>query len=150
MTISRVIQILLVEDSPSDVRLTKEAFSDCHFPIHLSVVHDGVDAIRFLRREGPFAEAPHADIILLDLNLPRKSGREVLADIKEDPDLKRIPVVVLTTSENEKDIWATYDLHANAYITKPVDLSEFVTVIRTFEDFWLAQVKLPPQTNTEP
>ncbi|HEV2122882.1 MAG TPA: response regulator [Chloroflexota bacterium] len=141
----RPIEILLVEDSPPDVDLTKEALEDAKVSNNLSVVSDGVEALAFLRREGEFADAPHPDLILLDLNLPKKDGREVLAEIKADPRLRLIPVVVLTTSEAEQDILKSYSLHANCYITKPVDLDRFVTVVKSIEDFWLAIVKLPPE-----
>jgi len=138
------IQILLVEDSPGDVRLTIEALKDAKVHNRLHIAEDGVQAIDFLRRRNQFAESPRPDLILLDLNLPRKDGREVLQEIKQDPDLRRIPVVVLTTSRSEEDVLHAYDLHANCYITKPVDFSQFLNVIRTIEDFWLTVVKLPP------
>jgi CheY-like chemotaxis protein len=138
------VEILLVEDNPGDVRLTEEAFKDSKIRNRLSVVRDGVEAMAFLRREQEFALAPRPDIILLDLNLPRKDGREVLLEIKEDEHLRRIPVVVLTTSDDEHDILESYNLHANCYITKPVDLARFVTIIKNIEDFWLSIVRLPP------
>jgi CheY-like chemotaxis protein len=137
------IEILLVEDSPADVDLTREALEDAKVHNNLHIASDGVEALAFLRREGRHADAPHPDLILLDLNLPRKDGREVLAEIKADPLLRRIPVVVLTTSEAEQDIIQSYDLHANCYVTKPVDLDAFMHVVRSIEDFWLAIVKLP-------
>ncbi|KAF5415847.1 MAG: putative methanogenesis regulatory protein FilR2 [Candidatus Methanogaster sp.] len=137
------VEILLVEDNPGDVRLTQEVLKDGKVQNNMHVVKDGVDAISFLRQTGAYTGAPRPDIILLDLNLPRKDGREVLADIKADPDLKNIPVVVLTTSSAEQDIFRSYDLHANCYITKPVDLDQFIRVIRSIEDFWLTIVKLP-------
>jgi two-component system, chemotaxis family, response regulator Rcp1 len=137
------IEILLVEDSPADVDLTREALEDTKVHNNLSIVSDGVEALTFLRREGEYADAPHPDLILLDLNLPKKDGREVLAEIKADPRLRRIPVVVLTTSEADQDILRSYDLHANCYVTKPVDLDAFVEVVRSIEDFWLAIVKRP-------
>jgi two-component system, chemotaxis family, response regulator Rcp1 len=137
------IEILLVEDSPSDVDLTKEALGEAKVLNHLHVVGDGVAALSFLRREGPYASAPAPDLILLDLNLPKKDGREVLAEIKADPALRRIPVVILTTSQADEDILQSYDLHANCYVTKPVDLDQFVKVVRSIEDFWLEIVKLP-------
>jgi len=143
-TIGRPVEILLVEDNPGDVRLTVEAFIEGKVRNNLSVVADGVEALAFLRREGKYADAARPDLILLDLNLPKKDGREVLAEIKEDPNLRRIPVVVLTTSQEEKDILQAYDLRTNAYITKPVDLDQFLTVVRSIEDFWLTIVKLPP------
>jgi CheY-like chemotaxis protein len=138
------IEILLVEDSPADVDLTREALEDAKVHNNLHVVGDGEQALAFLRREGQYAEAPHPDLILLDLNLPRKDGREVLAEIKQDPALRRIPVVILTTSDAEQDVLRTYDLHANCYITKPVDLEQFITVVKSIKQFWLAIVKLPP------
>jgi two-component system, chemotaxis family, response regulator Rcp1 len=137
------IEILLVEDNPGDVRLTQEVLKDGRIRNALNVVGDGVEALAYLRREGAFADVPLQDLILLDLNLPRKDGREVLAEVKGDPELRKIPVVVLTTSAAEADILRAYDLHANCYITKPVDLDQFVKVVRSIEDFWLAIVKLP-------
>ena len=142
-TICEPIEILLVEDNPGDVRLTQEVLKDGKVRNNMHVVKDGVDAISFLQQTGEYADAPRPDIILLDLNLPKKDGREVLADIKADPDLKNIPIVVLTTSSAEQDIFRSYDLHANCYITKPVDLDQFIRVIRSIEDFWLTIVKLP-------
>ncbi len=138
------IEILLVEDNPGDVRLTQEALKEGKVWNRLNVAPDGVVALKFLRREGTFADAPKPDLILLDLNLPKKDGREVLADIKQDTRLRNIPVVVLTTSKAEEDILRSYKLHANCYITKPVDLEQFMGVIRAVEDFWLCIVKLPP------
>jgi two-component system, chemotaxis family, response regulator Rcp1 len=143
-TLGRSIEILLVEDNPGDVRLTIEALKEGKVRNHLSVARDGVEALAFLRREGPHANAARPDLILLDLNLPKKDGREVLAEIKEDSRLRRIPVVVLTTSKAEEDILRTYDLHANCYITKPVDLEQFFSVVRSIDDFWLSVVRLPP------
>ena len=142
--VTRPIEILLVEDSPGDVRLTKEALKDAKMLNRLHVVQDGVEALDFLRRQGKHTGAIRPDLILLDLNLPKKDGREVLAEIKEDVDLRRIPVVILTISKAEEDIFKTYDLHANCYITKPVDLDRFMEVVKAVEDFWLAIVKLPP------
>jgi len=139
------IEILLVEDNPGDVRLTKEALKEGRFANLINVAVDGFEAMAFLRREGKYANAPRPDLILLDLNLPKKNGREVLAEIKADSNLKRIPVVVLTSSQAEKDIVATYNLHANCYITKPVDFEQFICVVRSIEDFWFAVVKLPPR-----
>jgi two-component system, chemotaxis family, response regulator Rcp1 len=139
------IEILLVEDSPADVDLTREALEDAKVHNNLHVASDGVEALAFLRREGRYADAPHPALILLDLNLPKKDGREVLAEIKADPLLRRIPVVVLTTSEAEQDILQSYDLHANCYVTKPVDLDAFMHVVRSIEDFWLAIVRLPSE-----
>jgi len=138
------VDILLVEDSPADVRLTREALHEARVLNTLHVVQDGVAALAFLRRQGEFTGSPRPDLILLDLNLPRKDGREVLAEIKQDDDLKRIPVVVLTTSKAEEDILKSYDLHANAYVAKPVDLARFFEVIQALEGFWLAVVTLPP------
>ncbi|HEX9939680.1 MAG TPA: response regulator [Longimicrobium sp.] len=138
------VELLLVEDNPGDVELTREALAEARVRNRLAVVSDGVEALRFLRREGPHAGSPRPDLILLDLNLPRMDGREVLAAIKRDPALRRIPVVVLTTSEAERDIVEAYQLHANAYIVKPVDLDQFLGVVRSIESFWLAVVKLPP------
>jgi chemotaxis family two-component system response regulator Rcp1 len=142
--IGKPVEILLVEDSPGDVRLTVEALKDAKVRNELHVVEDGVEALAFLRQEGAYADAPRPDVILLDLNLPKKDGREVLAEIKGDPNLRRIPVVVLTVSQAEEDILKTYDLHANCYITKPVDLDQFIKVVRSIEDFWLTVVRLPP------
>lgn len=138
------IEILLVEDNPGDVRLTREALRDSKLHNVLHVVEDGVEALTFLRQEEPYPYAPRPDIILLDLNLPRMSGREVLEIIKNDDALKTIPVVVLTTSDDERDIVASYALHANCYITKPVDMAQFVTIVKNIKDFWFSIVKLPP------
>ena len=139
------IEILLVEDNPGDVRLTREALKDGKVLNRLNVVTDGVEAMEYLRRQGQYAAAPRPDVILLDLNLPRKDGREVLAELKVDPELKRIPVVVLTTSDAEKDVLKAYDLHANCYITKPVDLEKFLEVVASVEHFWLSVVLLPQE-----
>jgi two-component system, chemotaxis family, response regulator Rcp1 len=141
--IAEPINILLVEDNPGDVRLTVEALREGKVHNHLSVAQDGVEALRFLRREGKHADAPRPDVVLLDLNLPRKDGREVLAEIKSDEDLRRIPVVILTTSKAEEDILRSYALHANCYVTKPVDLEQFITVVRSIEEFWFSIVRLP-------
>jgi chemotaxis family two-component system response regulator Rcp1 len=138
------IQILLVEDNPGDVRLAAEALRYLKVRNQLHVVQDGVEAMAFLRREGEYVGIPRPDLVLLDLNLPRKDGREVLSQVKLDPDLKRIPVVILTSSAAEQDILQAYNLYANCYITKPLDLEQFLRVIRSIEDFWLAVVKLPP------
>jgi CheY-like chemotaxis protein len=138
------IEILMVEDNPGDVRLTVEALRDGKVRNNLHVAVDGVEALEFLRRTGRFADAPRPDMILLDLNLPRKDGREVLAEIKDDPDLRRIPIVVLTTSRAESDVLRSYDLHANCYVTKPVDVDAFFAVVRSIDSFWLAVVRLPP------
>ncbi|MGA2916852.1 MAG: response regulator [Sedimentisphaerales bacterium] len=139
----KAVEILLIEDSPGDVRLTVEALKEAKVANNLSIVQDGVEAMDFLRQKGSYKDAARPDIILLDLNLPRKDGREVLAEIKSDSNLKRIPVVVLTTSRAESDILKAYDLHANCYITKPVDFKQFMTVVKSIEDFWLTVVKLP-------
>ena len=139
----RPIEILLVEDNPGDVRLTQEALGEAKVRNNLAVARDGVEALSYLRREPPFEEASRPDLILLDLNLPRKDGREVLAEIKADADLRRLPVVVLTTSSAEKDVLESYNLYANCYITKPVDLDQFVRIVSSIEDFWLTIVKLP-------
>ncbi len=140
---NQILKILLVEDNPGDVRLTMEALKDAEVPNKLSVVRDGVEAMEFLRRQGQYATASRPDLILLDLNLPRKDGRQVLKEIKADDTLKRIPVVVLTTSRAEEDILKAYDLNANCYITKPVDLDQFTQVMQAIEVFWLTVVKLP-------
>jgi CheY-like chemotaxis protein len=144
ITAGQPIEILLVEDNPGDVRLTREAMRDAKVRNTMRIVTDGVEALAFLRRQGQYADAPRPDVILLDLNLPKKDGREVLAEIKTDPNLRRIPVVILTTSEAEEDILKAYDLYANAYVAKPVDLDKFITVVKSIEDFWLEIVKLPP------
>ncbi len=140
---SSPIEILLVEDSPADVRLTIEALKEAKVRNHLHVVRDGEEALAFLRHEPPHASV-RPDLILLDLNLPRKDGREVLAEIKADQSLALIPVVVLTTSQADEDILRSYQLHANCYITKPVDLEQFIRVIKSIQDFWLEIVRLPP------
>jgi CheY-like chemotaxis protein len=145
LNIARPIEILLVEDNPGDVRLTREALKDAKVANTLHVVEDGVSAIEFLQRNPPFAEVPRPDLILLDLNLPRKNGREVLAEIKSDERYKAIPVVILTTSQAEEDVLRAYNLHANCYITKPVDFTQFTTIVKTIEDFWLTIVTLPPK-----
>jgi len=139
------IRILLVEDNPGDIRLTQEAFRENKLCNHLDTVRDGVEAMAYLRQEGEYAQASHPDLILLDLNLPKKDGREVLEEIKEDPILKRIPVVILTTSQAEEDIIRTYSLHANCYVTKPVNLDQFIKVVQSIESFWLTIVQLPPE-----
>ena len=139
------IKVLLVEDNPGDVRLTKEALKEGKMLNRVTVVGDGVEALSFLRRQGKYADAGQPDLILLDLNLPKKDGRQVLAEIKADPGLKRIPVVVLTTSSAEEDILKTYDLHANCYVTKPVDLEQFMRVVKSIKDFWITVVKLPSE-----
>jgi len=137
------IEILLVEDNPADVRLTQETLKEEKLRNNLSVVNDGVEALAFLRREGRYADAVRPNLILLDLNLPRKDGREVLETIKNDPDLRIMPVVVLTTSDAEKDILESYNLHANCYIVKPLDLNQFSRVVRSIQEFWLTIAKLP-------
>jgi chemotaxis family two-component system response regulator Rcp1 len=139
------IEVLLVEDSPGDVRLTQEAFRDANKAIHLHVASDGVEAMSFLRREGIHAQAPRPELILLDLNLPKMDGREVLAHIKEDASLKTIPTVILTTSEAEADIVRSYQLQANCYLSKPVQLDAFEALVKSINDFWLTKVKLPQQ-----
>ncbi|MCX5888954.1 MAG: response regulator [Deltaproteobacteria bacterium] len=141
----RPIEILMVEDNPGDVRLTIEALKEGKVRNNLTTVEDGEAAMKFLRRQGPYSKMPRPDLVLLDLNLPKKNGREVLAEIKDDPDLKRIPVVILTVSEAEQDIIKSYNLHANCYITKPVNLEQFIKVVRSIEDFWLSIVMLPPR-----
>jgi CheY-like chemotaxis protein len=138
-----VISVLLVEDDPGDVVLIREAFEHNKLYNTLHVVSDGVQALEYLRGEGEHAGAPRPDLVLLDLNLPRKDGREVLAEVKADPDLRTIPIVVLTTSEAEEDIVRSYDLHANAYVTKPVDFERFIEVVRQIDDFFVSVVKLP-------
>lgn len=137
------LEVLLVEDSPGDVRLTREALKDAKVHINLHVASDGVEALAFLKREGEYAEVPRPDMILLDLNLPRKDGRQVLEEIKATPALMTIPIVILTTSESEEDILRSYRLHANCYISKPVDLDGFLTVVKSIDNFWLTIVKLP-------
>ncbi len=137
------IEILLVEDNPGDVRLVQEAMRAAKMRNRMSVVEDGVDAMAFLRREGRFADAPRPDLILLDLNLPRKDGREVLAEVKADPQLRRIPVVVLTTSQADEDVLRAYDLHANCYVTKPVRFEQFMQVVQAIDNFWVNVVTLP-------
>ena len=140
----KLLEILMVEDNPADVRLTQVAFKEGKILNTLNVVKDGVEAMAYLRQQSPYDNATRPDLLLLDLNLPRKDGREVLAEIKVDPVLRRIPVVILTTSRAEMDIVKTYDLHANCYVVKPVDLDQFISVIRTIENFWLSAVTLPP------
>ena len=137
------IEILLVEDNPEDAALTMETLRDGRIRNHVTRVEDGVEALDFLRRNEPYADAPRPDLILLDLQLPRKNGREVLEEIKVDQDLKRIPVIIMTTSSAEQDIFAAYNLHANCYITKPIDIDQFMAAVRSIEDFWLTVVRLP-------
>ena len=143
--VGEAIEILLVEDNPGDVRLTTEALTEAKVRNRLAVARDGVEALQYLRREPPFESATRPDIILLDLNMPRMDGREVLQELKADPALSSIPVVVLTTSESEEDVLRSYQLHASCYITKPVDLEQFLKVVRSVEDFWLTVVRLPPK-----
>lgn len=142
---SKSVEILLVEDNPGDVRLTMEALQEGKVYNQLHIASDGVEALAFLRREGQYAQKPRPDLILLDLNLPKKDGREVLEEIKSDPDLRRIPVVILTTSQAESDILKSYNLHANCYITKPMDLEQFIYIVKSVDCFWLSVVKLPPE-----
>jgi len=142
-TDAKPMEVLLVEDSPGDLRLTREAFKDAKVLINLHVASDGTEAMAFLKREGGHTNAPRPDLILLDLNLPKKDGREVLGEIKESPTLKSIPVVILTTSASDADILKSYLLHANCYITKPVDLKGFLNVVKSIDNFWLSVVKLP-------
>lgn len=144
----RPIEILLVEDNPGDIRLTVEALKESKLKNELHIVRDGEEAMDFLLRRGVYAQAPCPDVILLDLNLPRKDGREVLKEIKENPELRRIPVAVVTISEAEEDIIKSYDLHANCYIKKPIGIDQFVKVVRSIEDFWLTIVTLPPSAPT--
>ncbi len=139
------IEVLLVEDDPGDVLMTQEAFDEHKVRNKLNVVRDGEEALSYLRREGGYADAPRPDLILLDLNLPRVDGREVLQVIKNDEDLRRIPVVVLTTSQADEDIMRSYSLHANAYVTKPVDFERFIAVVRQIDEFFVSVVKLPPR-----
>ena len=141
----KAIDLLLVEDNPGDVRLAREALKESKVKNRLFVVEDGVEAMSFLRQEGKYAGAPRPDLIILDLNLPRKSGREVLAELKNDEELKRIPVVILTVSRDEEDIIRAYNHHANCYITKPLDFGKFMEITRAIEEFWLTIVKLPPK-----
>lgn len=143
MTDNKPVEILLVEDNPGDVRLTMEALKEGKLLNHVSVAEDGVEALAFLRQEGKYADEASPDLILLDLNLPKKDGREVLAEIKVDPELRHIPVVVLTTSTAEQDVLRTYDLHANCYINKPVDFEQFIEVVKSVGDFWFSVVILP-------
>ena len=142
---AKVIDILLVEDNPGDVRLAQEALKESKIRNKLFIVDDGVEAMTFLRKQGKYVNAPRPDLILLDLNLPRKSGREVLTEVKTDESLKRIPVVVLTVSKAEEDVIKCYDDHANCYITKPLDFNQFMEVTKSIEEFWLTIVKLPPK-----
>ena len=140
---ARPIEILLVEDNHDEASLTIETLSEGRIQNNISLVQDGVEALTFLRREGTHANAPRPDLILLDLNLPRKNGHEVLAEIKLDPDLKRIPIIMMSSSSEKKDVLTSYNLHANCYVTKPLDLDDFIAAVRSIEDFWIAFVKLP-------
>ncbi len=140
---ARPVEILLVEDNPADVRLTIEVFKDSRITNHISVAADGEEALAFLQKKGKYADADRPDLIFLDLNLPRKDGREVLSEIKADPELKTIPVIVLTTSDADQDVWKAYNSGVNSYIKKPVDLEQFIRIFRSIEDFWLTIVKLP-------
>ena len=142
----KIAEILLVEDNPADVGLTREALRDAKVANNLQVVTDGVEAMAYLRRQGKYANASQPDLILLDLNLPKKDGRRVLEEIKADPELKRIPVVVLTTSKSDEDVYRAYNLHANCYICKPVDFEQFITIVSSLEEFWFTMVKLPPRS----
>jgi len=144
-SLTKIFDILLVEDNPGDVRLAREALKEGNVHTQLYVVEDGVEAMAFLRGQGKYLGSPRPDLMLLDLNLPRKSGREVLAEVKTDDGLKRIPVVILTVSRSEDDITRCYDNHANCYITKPLDFNEFMNVTKSIEDFWLTTVQLPPK-----
>jgi CheY-like chemotaxis protein len=141
----RAREVLLIEDSPGDVRLTQEAFRDVNQLVYLHVVNDGVEAMAFLKQEGKLTHAPRPDLILLDLNLPKMDGRQVLAQIKEDDNLKTIPTVILTTSEDQMDILKSYQLLANCYLTKPVELDQFESLVKSINEFWLTKVKLPQQ-----
>ncbi len=141
----KLIEILLVEDSPADILITREAFEEAKLLNSLHVAEDGVQAMEFLRRQGRYASAPRPDLILLDLNLPRKNGREVLAEIKNDPDLKSIPVVILTASGTDEDILKAYDLHANCYVVKPVGFESFLKAVQSIRNFWFSVVALPPE-----
>jgi CheY-like chemotaxis protein len=143
MTHQKPFRVLLVEDNPADVLLTTEAFKDGEIDIHLDSVEDGEDAMAFLRREGAYEGAPSPHMILLDLNLPRKDGREVLQELKEDPDLRHIPVVILSSSRAERDVLESYRLHANSYVSKPVDMNEFSRVVRAIDAFWLRVARVP-------
>jgi len=142
---NRPIEVLLVEDNPGDIRLTVEAFKENKMLNNLNVVKDGLEAMAFLHRQDQYSDAPRPDLILLDLNLPKKDGRQVLAEIKSDDSLKSIPVVILTTSDADEDILKSYELHANCYIKKPVDIEQFFDVVKSIEDFWVAVVILPPK-----
>ncbi len=150
VNMARAVEILLVEDSPADIELTREALLDSKLANNLHVVTDGVQAMEFLRKSEPYTSAPRPDLILLDLNLPRKNGREVLAEIKADPDLALIPVVIMTVSQDERDVFESYRLHANCYIRKPVNFAEFIGIVQSIENFWFTIVTLPPKSGTPP
>lgn len=139
------MDVLLVEDNPADVRLTQEALREGCVPVHLNVAKDGIEAVDFLHQRGRFADAPRPELILLDLNLPRRNGREVLSEIKAHPDLRRIPIVIMTTSSADQDIEAAYSLNANCYMTKPMELEDYMKMIHSIEDFWFTQATLPPR-----
>ena len=145
MHVEKSVEILLVEDNPGDARLAQEAIREAHWENHLNWVLDGIEALDFLRKEGRHTSAPRPDLILLDLNLPRKDGREVLAEIKKDADLRRIPVIVLSTSEAEEDVFRAYKLKANSYISKPAQLSDYVKIVKSLQEFWFSVVKLPSE-----
>ncbi len=140
---TRPVNILLIEDNPGDVRLAQEAFKECNLEVHLDVVMDGLEALHFLHKRGPYEDCNRPDLILLDLNLPKKDGREVLSEIKQDPMLRCIPVVILTTSNSEQDVMHSYNLHVNCYINKPVDYDRFFDIIKRIEEFWLNTAILP-------
>jgi CheY-like chemotaxis protein len=142
---TRPVELLLVEDNPGDIRLTQEALRSGQVQVNLNIARDGVEALDFLRQRAKFQSAPKPDLILLDLNLPRKNGREVLSEIKSDPELRRIPVLIMTTSRAEQDVNRAYNLNANCYITKPMDLDEFLRIVKSIEEFWLKTVTLPRQ-----
>lgn len=144
-TTDRAVNILLVEDNPADVNMMRETLDESGMAVELHVVSDGEEAMEFLHREGPFAAVPRPDLVLLDIGLPRKNGLEVLSEVKGDPALRRIPVIILTTSKAEEDILKSYDLHANAYLTKPVHLDGFLQLVRSIKEFWFGSAKLPPR-----
>src|SRR6266446_5528789 len=146
MTVNQDVEILLVDDNVGDILLTKEALKGVKFHNTVSVARDGVEAMEFLRRQGKFANSPRPDLVFLDLNMPRKSGSEVLAEMKEDPDLRLIPVVVLTSSDADADVLKAYRLHANCYVTKPVDLDQMIKAVQAIDDFWMSIAKLPPKS----
>jgi len=145
----KTVEVLLIEDNAGDIRLTQEALKESNLLVHLSIARDGEEAMAFLQRQGAFASSPIPDLILLDLNLPKKDGREVLQEIKADARLKRIPVVVLTTSQADSDILTTYGFHANCYITKPVDMDQFIKIVKMLEEFWFTIVKLPSRESVD-